>query len=91
MGRMELTFSMLSFIDFNQFIKREIPLLLDGKKYYDIVTPYGYGGPYIEKCVDKGALLESMERRTGYVIFMLYKMRNLPQSKKMDGGTKHFL
>lgn len=34
----------------NQFIKREIPITISGEKYYDIITPYGYGGPIIEKC-----------------------------------------
>ena len=42
----------------NLFIKREIPILLDGKKYYDITTPYGYGGPIIEECkANKNELL----------------------------------
>lgn len=27
------------------FIKREIPIALDGQTFYDLVTPYGYGGP----------------------------------------------
>lgn len=36
---------------FNQFILREIPIKIKDNKYYDIVTPYGYGGPVIEKCV----------------------------------------
>ena len=31
----------------HQFIKREIPQLVDGKQYFDITTPYGYGGPLI--------------------------------------------
>ena len=33
----------------HQFIKRRIPkeLLPDGEEYYDIVTPYGYGGPLV--------------------------------------------
>ncbi|MDD4774101.1 MAG: GNAT family N-acetyltransferase [Eubacteriales bacterium] len=31
------------------FIKRPLPWLIDGKQYYDIVTPYGYGGPLIIK------------------------------------------
>lgn len=31
----------------NQFLIREIPEKVDGKTYYDIVTPYGYGGPVI--------------------------------------------
>lgn len=35
----------------NQYIKREIPILIDGQVYYDIITPYGYGGPIIERCL----------------------------------------
>lgn len=29
------------------FIKRQIPQLYQGKVYYDLTTPYGYGGPLI--------------------------------------------
>lgn len=29
------------------FIKREIPFAVNGQFYYDLVTPYGYGGPII--------------------------------------------
>lgn len=29
------------------FIKREIPTLINGRQYYDITTPYGYGGPMV--------------------------------------------
>ena len=29
------------------FIKREVPIRISGELYYDIVTPYGYGGPVI--------------------------------------------
>ncbi|RKQ34283.1 GNAT family N-acetyltransferase [Oceanobacillus halophilus] len=35
---------------FHLFIKREIPFSVNGKKYYDLVTPYGYGGPLIIEC-----------------------------------------
>lgn len=31
----------------HMFIKREIPQLICGTQYYDLVTPYGYGGPHI--------------------------------------------
>src|SRR5690625_540875 len=41
------------------FIKREIPTLVEGEKYYDIVTPYGYGGPVITKLTD-GASKEDL-------------------------------
>ncbi|MEG8980160.1 GNAT family N-acetyltransferase [Priestia megaterium] len=34
----------------NQFIKREIPININNEIYYDIVTPYGYGGPVIIEC-----------------------------------------
>ena len=46
----------------NQFIKREIPIQIDSNIYYDIVTPYGYGGPYIKECVNKEKLLNDYER-----------------------------
>ena len=34
----------------NQFLLRKIPIEIDKNKYFDIVTPYGYGGPIIEIC-----------------------------------------
>ena len=37
----------------NMFIKRPVPWILDGIQYYDIVTPYGYGGPIIYEARDK--------------------------------------
>ncbi len=30
------------------YLKRPVPYLLDGIQYYDIMTPYGYGGPLID-------------------------------------------
>lgn len=36
----------------NQFIKRAIPEKVNGITYYDIVTPYGYGGPIIIEILD---------------------------------------
>nr|WP_256522620.1 GNAT family N-acetyltransferase [Halobacillus sp. A5] len=42
---------------YHMFIKREIPMKLNGYTYYDLVTPYGYGGPlivdYKEGCKEK--------------------------------------
>lgn len=32
------------------FIKREIPILVNGERWYDAITPYGYGGPRITSC-----------------------------------------
>ena len=37
----------------NMFIKREIPVINDNETYYDIITPYGYGGPIIVNCSDQ--------------------------------------
>lgn len=31
----------------NVFIKRPVPWLVDGVQYYDVTTPYGYGGPVV--------------------------------------------
>ncbi len=45
----------------NIFIKREIPQIINGDSYFDITTPYGYGGPTIIACDDpcnKKELLE---------------------------------
>lgn len=40
----------------NMFIKRPAPWLVDGKQYYDIRTPYGYGGPVMHAALDKPLL-----------------------------------
>ena len=46
----------------NQFIKREIPITIADEKYYDIVTPYGYGGPIIvEHSKDDKKLVKAYE------------------------------
>lgn len=37
----------------HMFIKREIPLKVNNQLFYDITTPYGYGGPIIEKGLDE--------------------------------------
>ncbi|MDQ0150870.1 GNAT family N-acetyltransferase [Eubacterium multiforme] len=34
----------------NIFIRRKIPIVINGKIYNDIITPYGYGGPIILDC-----------------------------------------
>lgn len=31
----------------NMYIKRPVPWLVDGVQYYDVTTPYGYGGPVL--------------------------------------------
>ena len=41
----------------NMFIKRKIPFQLENKDYFDIVTPYGYGGPVIPEAIDEEKLL----------------------------------
>lgn len=41
------------------FIMREIPWKIDGITYYDITTPYGYGGPIVIECKDIHLLIQS--------------------------------
>lgn len=40
------------------FLIREIPYEVDGKTYYDIITPYGFGGPKIIETTDAGRLMD---------------------------------
>lgn len=40
------------------FIKRKIETIIDGNEYFDIITPYGYGGPIITETSDHSKLLE---------------------------------
>ncbi|MGB6409129.1 MAG: GNAT family N-acetyltransferase [Planococcus donghaensis] len=37
---------------YHQFIKREIPVPLEGGPYFDLLTPYGYGGPVVTELKD---------------------------------------
>lgn len=47
----------------NQFIKRKIPINIFEKEYYDIITPYGYGGPIINfSNGNKEKLLQDYEK-----------------------------
>lgn len=47
----------------NQFLKRKIPIKISEKEYYDIVTPYGYGGSIINFCNgNKEQLLKDYEK-----------------------------
>lgn len=42
----------------NLFMQRPIDILLDdGVQYFDIITPYGYGGPVIHNATDKEKLI----------------------------------
>lgn len=43
------------------FIQREIPYTIDGIKYYDLITPYGYGGPIIHEANNKLALINDFK------------------------------
>lgn len=53
-GKLEV-FEYCSDIGFisNMFIKREIPTVIGREKYYDVITPYGYGGPIIVNLSDE--------------------------------------
>lgn len=57
----------------NQFLIREIPYKINGVTYFDIVTPYGYGGPIIEYCINnkENELVEAFEKK-----FKEYSIKN---------------
>lgn len=44
------------------YLKREIPHLIDGETYYDIISPYGFGGPIIVEAKDKQAAYEDFQK-----------------------------
>ena len=46
----------------NQFLLRKIPCENTEITYYDIITPYGYGGPIVHYASNKEALLDNYER-----------------------------
>lgn len=46
----------------NLFLKRKIEQKVDGKEYFDIITPYGYGGPIILEEKNKEKLLQEYEK-----------------------------
>ena len=43
----------------NVFIKRPVPWMIDGVQYFDIVTPYGYGGPLVIHSTNKQKLIKA--------------------------------
>ncbi|PKM71549.1 MAG: hypothetical protein CVU91_13260 [Firmicutes bacterium HGW-Firmicutes-16] len=43
------------------YVKRKAPYLVEDKQYYDIITPYGFNGPYIVECSNKGKLLQTFD------------------------------
>lgn len=43
----------------NMYIKRPVPWLVDGKQYYDVSTPYGYGGPFLADGISSPELIAS--------------------------------
>src|SRR5690606_2392074 len=48
----------------HQYFKREIPVKIDGKTYYDLTEPISFGGPIISDCneEDKWELVDEFQR-----------------------------
>ena len=47
----------------SQFLLREVPFQIDDVTYFDITTPYGYGGPVVHYATDRKKLVENYEKR----------------------------
>lgn len=43
---------------YHMYIKRPVPWLIDGVQYYDVTTPYGYGGPVVVEGASSVDLVE---------------------------------
>lgn len=54
-----------------RFLKRKIPYLIEGKQYYDLITPYGYGGPNIKSSTNEKQLAQGF-----YTAFSTYCVQN---------------
>ncbi len=55
----------------NTYIIRKVPWEIDSKTYYDIVTPYGYGGPHAENVTDIIRLMQ--EYQNAFTAYCLEK------------------
>lgn len=55
------------------FIKREIPIKLGGRVFYDLVTPYGYGGPRIVSSRDDDRLALAADFQLAFGTYCLEK------------------
>ena len=53
----------------NMFIMRPVPWLIHGVQYYDIVTPYGYGGPMIFE-TNNGEKLKKEYTQTHWISYI---------------------
>ena len=42
----------------NMYIRRPVPWIINGEQYYDIITPYGYGGPIVIEAGDRNRLIQ---------------------------------
>lgn len=84
----------------NTFILREIEWEIDGEKYFDIVTPYGYGGPKAENVVDITKLMDAYKKAFAayckekhyiceFIRFHLFD--NVDVRKNFYGETLHLL
>lgn len=49
------------------FIKRPVPILLEGEQFFDAITPYGYGGPLVLETEDREKLADAY--REDYVSY----------------------
>lgn len=45
-----------------RYLKRLVPYLISGEQYYDIITPYGYGGPNIVAAIDAEKLIIEFQK-----------------------------
>lgn len=45
-----------------RYLKRSVPYLISGEQYYDIITPYGYGGPNIVAAIDAEKLIVEFQK-----------------------------
>lgn len=78
------------------FLVREIPYQVDGTTYYDILTPYGFGGPVIIETTDSNRLLDEFyehfheycsENRIISEFIRFHPLANVTEREKFSGDV----
>lgn len=82
----------------NMFMKKEIPCRINNRIYYDISTPYGYGGPIITHASDESRLIKDYQKAFSYYsakeriiseVIRYHPIENDNVRKLMDAELNH--
>lgn len=82
----------------HSYLKREIPIKINGETYYDITSAYGYGGPIVRQVSDSEQLFKlynaafNEECKTEHIISAFYRFHifeGVPARQHFDGELEY--